>query len=175
MNKTQKSEIVNTLTEEFKSANAVVMCDYRGLTVGNLESLRKIAREKDTKVQVVKNTLATIALNNAGMSGIDIVDTNIFVGVKMLSQLLKQLLNLRKQMINSHFEQHISMVKRQMKQKFVRLQHCQDVKNYLECSHLFGWDQFVTLQSDSMRLRINVKKKPQRNCRFEKSLIEISA
>jgi len=79
MNKTQKSEIVNTLTEAFKTANAVVMCDYRGLTVSNLESLRKIAREKDTKVQVVKNTLATIALNNAGMSGIDIVDTNIFV------------------------------------------------------------------------------------------------
>ena len=79
MNKTQKSEIVNTLTETFKSANAVVMCDYRGLTVSSLEALRKIAREKDTKVQVVKNTLATIALNNAGMSGIDIVDTNIFI------------------------------------------------------------------------------------------------
>jgi len=79
MNKTQKAEIVNALTEEFKSASAVVMCDYRGLTVSNLEALRKIARGKDTKVQVVKNTLATIALNNAGMSGIDIVDTNIFV------------------------------------------------------------------------------------------------
>jgi len=79
MNKTQKADIVSTLTEEFKSAKAVIMCDYRGLTVSNLESLRKMARGKDTKVQVVKNTLATIALNNAGMSGIDIVDTNIFV------------------------------------------------------------------------------------------------
>ena len=79
MNKTQKAEIVNTLTEEFKSAKAVVMCDYRGLTVADLESLRKIARAKEAKVQVVKNTLATIALNNAGMSGIDIKDTNIFV------------------------------------------------------------------------------------------------
>lgn len=79
MNKTQKAEIVSTLTEEFKSANAVVMCDYRGLTVADLESLRKIARSKEAKVQVVKNTLATIALNNAGMSGIDIKDTNIFV------------------------------------------------------------------------------------------------
>jgi len=79
MNKTQKSEIVSALTEEFKSANAVVMCDYRGLTVADLESLRKIARAKEAKVQVVKNTLATIALNNAGMSGIDIKDTNIFV------------------------------------------------------------------------------------------------
>jgi len=79
MNKTQKADIVSTLTEEFKTAKAVIMCDYRGLTVSNLESLRKMARGKDTKVQVVKNTLATIALNNAGMSGIDIVDTNIFV------------------------------------------------------------------------------------------------
>jgi large subunit ribosomal protein L10 len=79
MNKTQKNEIVNTLTTEFKTAKCVVMCDYRGLVVSELEALRKIAREKDTKVQVVKNTLATIALNNAQMSGIDIKDTNIFI------------------------------------------------------------------------------------------------
>jgi large subunit ribosomal protein L10 len=79
MNKSQKSEIVSTLTNEFKSSAAVIMCDYRGLAVSELEALRKIAREKETKVQVVKNTLATIALNNAEMSGIEIKDTNIFV------------------------------------------------------------------------------------------------
>ncbi|MGD9970683.1 MAG: 50S ribosomal protein L10 [Sulfuricurvum sp.] len=79
MNKTQKAEIVNALTEEFKTANAVIMCDYRGLTVANLEALRRMARAKDAKVQVVKNTLATIALKNADMNGIDIKDTNIFV------------------------------------------------------------------------------------------------
>jgi len=79
MTKMQKAEIVSNLTEEFSSAKCVVMCDYRGLTVSELEALRKIARDKATKVQVVKNTLATIALNNAKMSGIDIVDTNIFI------------------------------------------------------------------------------------------------
>jgi len=79
MNKTQKAEIVNALSQEFKSAAAVIMCDYRGLTVSDLEVLRKMARGKDTKVQVVKNTLATIALSNADMTGIDIKDTNIFV------------------------------------------------------------------------------------------------
>ena len=79
MNKTQKAEIVGALTEEFKSANAVIMCDYRGLSVSDLEKLRVAARSKDARVQVVKNTLATIALNNASMSGIDIKDTNIFV------------------------------------------------------------------------------------------------
>jgi large subunit ribosomal protein L10 len=79
MTKTQKAQIVSALTEEFKTASSVVMCDYRGLVVSDLEALRKLARDKDTKVQVVKNTLATIALNNAQMSGIDIVDTNIFI------------------------------------------------------------------------------------------------
>jgi large subunit ribosomal protein L10 len=79
MNKSQKSEIVSALTNEFKSSAAVIMCDYRGLAVPELEALRKIAREKDAKVQVVKNTLATIALNNAEMSGIEIKDTNIFI------------------------------------------------------------------------------------------------
>ena len=79
MTKSKKAEIIDQLTESFKTANAVVMCDYRGLTVVELEALRNAARTKDVKVQVVKNTLATIALSNANMTGVDIVDTNIFV------------------------------------------------------------------------------------------------
>jgi large subunit ribosomal protein L10 len=79
LNRTQKAEIIDSLTNEFKTANAVIMCDYRGLSVSALEALRKLAREKEVKVQVVKNTLATIALKNADMTGVDIKDTNIFV------------------------------------------------------------------------------------------------
>jgi large subunit ribosomal protein L10 len=79
MTRTKKAEIIDSLTNEFKAANAVVMCDYKGLTVSAIEGLRKIAREKEVKVQVVKNTLATIALNNADMTGVDIKDTNIFI------------------------------------------------------------------------------------------------
>ena len=79
MTKSQKAEIIDSLSESFNGAKAVVMCDYRGLSVGELELLRQAARAKEVKVQVVKNTLATIALNKAGMSGIEIIDTNIFV------------------------------------------------------------------------------------------------
>jgi large subunit ribosomal protein L10 len=79
MTRAQKQEIISGLTEEFKAANAVVMCDFKGLTVSALEELRKIAREKEVKVQVVKNTLATVALNNAEMTGVEIKDTNIFI------------------------------------------------------------------------------------------------
>lgn len=79
MTRTEKAEIVNYLTEQFGSVTAVVICDYKGLGVSDLESLRKKARENDANVQVVKNTLATIALNNAQMSGIELKDMNIFI------------------------------------------------------------------------------------------------
>ncbi|MCF6310255.1 MAG: 50S ribosomal protein L10 [Sulfurimonas sp.] len=79
MLKSKKAEVIANLTDSFVNTTAVVICDYKGLTVSKLEELRKAANAKDTKVQVVKNTLATIALNNAGMTGIEIKDTNIFI------------------------------------------------------------------------------------------------
>jgi len=79
MTKTQKAEIIDSLSVEFKTAQSVIFCDYKGLTVGELEGLRKIARGKDAKVQVVKNTLATISLKNAELEGIELNDTNILV------------------------------------------------------------------------------------------------
>ena len=79
MTKTKKAEIIGLLTTEFQTAQTVVLCDYKGLSVSDLEGLRKLAREKDAKVQVAKNTLATIALQKADLTGIEIKDTNIFV------------------------------------------------------------------------------------------------
>jgi large subunit ribosomal protein L10 len=79
MLKAKKAEVIEQLTNDFANTTAVVICDYKGLNVGQLEELRKSARAKDTRVQVVKNTLAKIALENAGMSGVELKDTNIFV------------------------------------------------------------------------------------------------
>ena len=79
MTKTQKAEIIESLTTEFKDAQSVIFCDYKGLSVGELESLRNSAREKDVKVQVAKNTLATLALTAAKLEGIELNDTNILV------------------------------------------------------------------------------------------------
>ena len=79
MTKQQKSEIVNFLTSEFKQSLAVVVCDYKGLTHKELESLRKEARANNTKVQVAKNTLVTVAVKNAELGDIDLTGTNIFL------------------------------------------------------------------------------------------------
>ncbi|MCK9472685.1 50S ribosomal protein L10 [Sulfurimonas sp.] len=79
MTKTQKAEIIEVLSNEFKDAQSVIFCDYKGLGVSKLEGLRKAARAKDAKVQVVKNTLAMIALSNAELTGVTLKDTNILV------------------------------------------------------------------------------------------------
>ena len=79
MTKTRKAEIIDSLSAEFADASSVIFCDYKGLSVSDLEELRKAARAKDTRVQVVKNTLATIALDKAGLSGVELSETNILV------------------------------------------------------------------------------------------------
>lgn len=79
MTKNQKVEIVNVITEEFKSSDALVVCDFKGLDVPKIEELRVAAGEANVKVRVIKNTLASIAMKNAEIEGIELKDTNIFV------------------------------------------------------------------------------------------------
>lgn len=79
MTRNEKSEVIAKLESEFKAAGAIVVCDYRGLSVKKLETLRQAAREQNVKVQVIKNTLANIALKNVEKTGMDLKDTNIYV------------------------------------------------------------------------------------------------
>ena len=79
MTRIEKENIISDMTEEFKSANAVVVCDYKGLTVTELEEIRNLAKQNDTKVRVVKNSLAKISMKEAGIDTLDLVNTNIFV------------------------------------------------------------------------------------------------
>ena len=79
MTKQQKSEIINFLASEFKNSLAIVVCDYKGLTHKELENLRKEAKANNTKVQVAKNTLVTVAAKNAELGDIELSGTNIFL------------------------------------------------------------------------------------------------
>ncbi|PID47924.1 MAG: 50S ribosomal protein L10 [Proteobacteria bacterium] len=79
MTREEKAKIVSSLSEGFKDSDAIVVCEYKGLNVGQLETLRNLARENEVKVRVVKNTLASLAFQNADLEGIELKDTNIFV------------------------------------------------------------------------------------------------
>ena len=79
MTRTRKEELVAEMAAEFKDAGAIIVCDYKGMTVEDLETVRNMAREEETKVKVVKNTLAKIALENAGCEVVDFKDTNLVI------------------------------------------------------------------------------------------------
>ena len=79
MTRAEKEQLVADLTTAFSESNAVVICDYKGTKCQELESVRALASENDAHVKVVKNTLAMIALKNAGIEGLELKDTNLVV------------------------------------------------------------------------------------------------
>ena len=79
MTRTEKEQLVAEMTDAFTDTAAIIVCDYKGLTVSELESVRKMARESEAQVKVVKNKLAAIALANAGQEAVELIDTNLVV------------------------------------------------------------------------------------------------
>ena len=75
MARPDKTAAVAELTEDFKTANATVLTEYRGLTVGAMKQLRR-SLGMNTKYSVVKNTLTKIAAKNAGVE----IDENLLAG-----------------------------------------------------------------------------------------------
>lgn len=65
-----KETAVAELSKQFESSNAVLLTEYRGLTVAQLKELRRSIRDHATYA-VVKNTLTKIAANQAGISAFD--------------------------------------------------------------------------------------------------------
>lgn len=63
----KKNEMVAQYVAHLSRSQAVFFTDYRGLTVANLQALRAKVREADGAHMVVKNTLAALALKQAGM------------------------------------------------------------------------------------------------------------
>jgi large subunit ribosomal protein L10 len=54
----EKQAIVAEVNEAASNALSAVMADYRGVTVDGMTELRKVAREQNVYVRVIRNTLA---------------------------------------------------------------------------------------------------------------------
>lgn len=67
----KKQELVDLATTKFKDAAAVVVVDYRGLTVEQVTELRKQLRDSGIEMRVIKNSILSRAANAAGLEGMD--------------------------------------------------------------------------------------------------------
>ena len=65
MNKETKKEALKSYTDSFQGAKAAFFADYKGLTVEQINDLRRTLRKHNVQVRVVKNNIARIAVRNA--------------------------------------------------------------------------------------------------------------
>ena len=71
MARPEKVSEVEVLRDRLSRARAVVLTDFRGLTVAEINQLRARLREAGVEYRVVKNRLLLIAARGAGIDGLD--------------------------------------------------------------------------------------------------------
>jgi large subunit ribosomal protein L10 len=65
-----KKELVTTLNGVFKNTNVVVVAHYSGLTVAQMQTLRRQMKQAGAEVKVAKNRLAKIALEGTDAAAV---------------------------------------------------------------------------------------------------------
>ena len=66
MDKSQKENVVAELTERLRASETLIVADYRGLTMPQVDTLRTELLKHGARFQVVKNTLTRRAAEAAG-------------------------------------------------------------------------------------------------------------
>ena len=70
MDRAAKRELVTTMNGVFSDAAVVVVAHYKGLTVSDMQRLRKQAKQAGATVKVAKNRLTKIALDGTDAASI---------------------------------------------------------------------------------------------------------
>lgn len=68
--RSEKVAVVDEVTAKLEASSAVIVTEYRGMTVGQLAALRRQLRPAGGEYKVYKNTLARFAAEKAGMPGL---------------------------------------------------------------------------------------------------------
>ena len=76
MNKDQKKQYIEEMTAQFDKSEAVIVTHYQGLSVSQLDDLRKKMREHGVKFKITKNKITKLALEKTKCKDI----SNLFTG-----------------------------------------------------------------------------------------------
>jgi len=71
LNRKEKAQVVSDLGEKVKGFQAVVLTNYRGLKVEQIDRLRQRLREEKISYHVVKNTLMKLASKGTDLEKLD--------------------------------------------------------------------------------------------------------
>jgi large subunit ribosomal protein L10 len=70
LDRATKSQLVASLGQTFKATQVVVVAHYSGLTVAQMQTLRRQMKQAGASVKVAKNRLAKIALEGSDVASI---------------------------------------------------------------------------------------------------------
>ncbi|MFC1599451.1 50S ribosomal protein L10 [Patescibacteria group bacterium] len=70
VSKAKKEEVIAELTDLFKNSKSVVFSDYQGISVKDVQTLRRNLRDNDSTFKVAKKTLIKLAAKDAGFDEI---------------------------------------------------------------------------------------------------------
>jgi large subunit ribosomal protein L10 len=97
MNRTEKQQLVDELSEKIKGAKALYYTDFTGLNVKRMTELRRRLKKAGVEYVVIKNTLALRAVNESGLVGERlrgptgiVVATDPVAGAKVLTDFAKE-------------------------------------------------------------------------------------
>lgn len=79
-NKAEKKLLIRNLNEIFSSAVTGILIDYKGFTVEEITNLRKDLYQKESKLKVIKNSLAKIAVKDTPFEKL----SDYFIGTRAL-------------------------------------------------------------------------------------------
>ena len=68
ISKKRKEEVVAEYTEWIEKSSAMVVSEYKGLTMKDIDELRRKVREAGGEFHILKNTLSKIAFEGAGLT-----------------------------------------------------------------------------------------------------------
>ena len=63
VNRSEKKDFVSNLKEDLSNASSVIVSEYSGLTVNEIEQLRKEMRDNGAKFKIPKNRLTKLAIS----------------------------------------------------------------------------------------------------------------
>jgi len=67
----QKEQVVEEMAEKFTRASSIFLADFTGIDVNKINMLRKKFHESNVEYRIVKNTLAKLSMEKAGISDIN--------------------------------------------------------------------------------------------------------
>ena len=94
-----KSETVKEISEKAKKSQTIIVCEYRGLTVSEIQEVRRALHKEKAEMSVYKNSLVERAVDELGYNDLNSVLTgpnaivfseDVIAGAKVIAKYAKR-------------------------------------------------------------------------------------